>query len=254
MCDRVGVLYAGELVEEGPSQQVLHDPRHPVQRRPAPLHPAARGAQGPGAARHDPRVPAAARRDHPRLRLRRSLRARPGHLRDATSRRSTTWADGTRAATSTRRPRSFPARRRRRSTCRGSSIARRRRVLRVDVAREDVPPGGHDVHALADVRASLWPGETLGLVGESGSGKTTFARTLLGIVEPTAGTVELDGRELPGTARQAQPRRTCAPCRSSSRTPTRRSTGVTRSASCSAARSRSSRASPARRPRRACSS
>ncbi len=29
MCDRVGVLYAGELVEEGPAREVLHDPRHP---------------------------------------------------------------------------------------------------------------------------------------------------------------------------------------------------------------------------------
>ena len=29
MCDRVGVLYAGRLVEEGATEQVLHDPRHP---------------------------------------------------------------------------------------------------------------------------------------------------------------------------------------------------------------------------------
>ena len=29
MCDRVGVLYAGELVEEGPARQVFDDPRHP---------------------------------------------------------------------------------------------------------------------------------------------------------------------------------------------------------------------------------
>src|SRR5579863_9221006 len=29
MCDRIGVLYAGELVEEGPSVEVLRDPRHP---------------------------------------------------------------------------------------------------------------------------------------------------------------------------------------------------------------------------------
>src|SRR5262249_28290410 len=29
MCDRVGVLYAGRLVEEGECEQVLHDPRHP---------------------------------------------------------------------------------------------------------------------------------------------------------------------------------------------------------------------------------
>ena len=29
MCDRVGVLYAGELVEEGPAWEVFRDPRHP---------------------------------------------------------------------------------------------------------------------------------------------------------------------------------------------------------------------------------
>ena len=29
MCDRVGVLYAGEIVEEGPAQEVFEQPRHP---------------------------------------------------------------------------------------------------------------------------------------------------------------------------------------------------------------------------------
>jgi peptide/nickel transport system ATP-binding protein len=53
---------------------------------------------------------------------------------------------------------------------------------------------GHSVHALEDVSAAIWPGETLGLVGESGSGKTTLARALLGLVEPTTGTVELAPR------------------------------------------------------------
>jgi peptide/nickel transport system ATP-binding protein len=52
------------------------------------------------------------------------------------------------------------------------------------------------VHALVGASSALWPGETLGLVGESGSGKTTLARALLGIVEPTTGTVELDDRAL----------------------------------------------------------
>src|SRR5581483_7653023 len=58
---------------------------------------------------------------------------------------------------------------------------------------------GQEVHALQAVTAAIWPGETLGLVGESGSGKTTLARTLLGIVGPTAGSVEFDGRSLAGT-------------------------------------------------------
>jgi peptide/nickel transport system ATP-binding protein len=49
------------------------------------------------------------------------------------------------------------------------------------------------------VSGAIWPGETLGLVGESGSGKTTLARTLLGLVAPTSGKVELDGRALPST-------------------------------------------------------
>jgi peptide/nickel transport system ATP-binding protein len=61
---------------------------------------------------------------------------------------------------------------------------------------------GHDVHALTDVTASVWPGETLGLVGESGSGKTTLARTLLGIVAPTAGVATLDGAPLPPSYRK----------------------------------------------------
>src|SRR5581483_2854669 len=55
---------------------------------------------------------------------------------------------------------------------------------------------GANIHALSGVSAYIWPGETLGLVGESGSGKTTFARTMLGIVPATAGSVELNGRVL----------------------------------------------------------
>jgi len=56
---------------------------------------------------------------------------------------------------------------------------------------------GHAVHALANVSASIWAGETLGLVGESGSGKTTFARALLGLVAPSGGSVEVEGRTVP---------------------------------------------------------
>jgi peptide/nickel transport system ATP-binding protein len=70
-------------------------------------------------------------------------------------------------------------------------------LLRVEDLAKTFHQDGHDITARAGVSAVLWPGETLGLVGESGSGKTTFARTLLGIVEPTRGTVEIDGRLMP---------------------------------------------------------
>jgi peptide/nickel transport system ATP-binding protein len=196
MCGRVGVLYAGRLVEEGPVGEVLQDPRHPYT---------------VGLLRCIPR--GGVRKDQGRL------DTIPGFLPSlGADIPGCVFAD--RCAYADDRCRAEEP-----SLLAVGSLhesrcwyhERARDLPREEVAELDLPPversgqalveldsltktfkqRGHDVHALSEVTAAIWPGETLGLVGESGSGKTTLARTLLGIVPPTAGTALLEGLALP---------------------------------------------------------
>ncbi len=197
MCDRVGVLYAGRLVEENATETVLNDPRHPYT---------------VGLLRCVPRV---VRKDHGRLdtipgflpNLGEEL---PGCVFTArcplaeevchTVEPSLIELGGGHASRCHfhERAQSLP-----RVTAADLALPAVDRsadpLLRFDDLGKVFKQQGHDVHALVGVSGAIWPGETLGLVGESGSGKTTLARALLGIVQPTSGAVTLDGRDLAGT-------------------------------------------------------
>jgi peptide/nickel transport system ATP-binding protein len=197
MCDRVGVLYAGRLVEEGKVERVLHDPRHPYT---------------VGLLRCIPR--GGARKDHGRL------DTIPGFLPNLGEELpGCVFADRCALAQPichTEEPPLHEPVAGHVSRCHFHELAQSlpraeaahlalpaveraaEPLLRFDDLGKVFRQHGHDIHALAGVSAAIWPGEALGLVGESGSGKTTLARTLLGIVGPTSGAVTLDGRALEG--------------------------------------------------------
>jgi peptide/nickel transport system ATP-binding protein len=57
-------------------------------------------------------------------------------------------------------------------------------------------PAQPPIQAVDDVSFSVARGETLALVGESGCGKTTTAKSVVRLIEPTSGSVKLEGEEL----------------------------------------------------------
>jgi oligopeptide/dipeptide ABC transporter ATP-binding protein len=63
--------------------------------------------------------------------------------------------------------------------------------------------GGGTVHAVDGVTLTIGPGELLGLVGESGSGKSTVGNCIARLVEPTAGTIRIRGRDVTHLSRRA---------------------------------------------------
>jgi peptide/nickel transport system ATP-binding protein len=196
MCERVGVLYAGRLVEEGEAETVFTEPRHPytvgllrciprgglrkdrdrldtipgyLPQLGAPL-PGCVFAERCGLAKeicHEEEPPF-----HP---------VGGGHFSRCHFHEKA--AELPRATSST--------------PPQAVRDAAADPVVRLEHASKTYSHEGNQVRALVDVDLAIGAGETLGLVGESGCGKTTLARVLLGLTTPDANsTVELGGEQL----------------------------------------------------------
>ncbi len=197
ICDRIGVLYAGNLVEQADAKSLLRDPRHPytarllcclpgngLRKEDGALQTIAGQLPAPGAAL-EPCVFA------PRCDRAESLcRTTPPPAK---------WTDGHMAKCHFEPP--FPA-------APDSLIAieefskpvRKTPVLEAKNLTKTYGTGANAVRAVNDISFALEAGETLGLVGESGSGKTTLARLLLGLTAPDpGGIIALDGAPVGGT-------------------------------------------------------
>jgi peptide/nickel transport system ATP-binding protein len=196
MCDRVGVLYAGRMVEEGPAWELLTNPRHPYTVGLLRCIPRWGLSKELGALDTIPgfpppigaRIPACVFAD------------RCGLVQDICR---------------TIEPGLDPVGEAHSSRCHFSDIAQTlpraerdmvprppvpetgRSALSIHNLRRTMTQQGTSFQALAGVDLEIAVGEVFGLVGESGSGKTTLARSVVGLGVPDAGSeIDLEGKPL----------------------------------------------------------
>lgn len=204
MCDRVGVLYAGTLVEEGPTAQVLRASRHPYTRgliKAMPSIVAEREMVGiPGSLPDLTEVPpGCAFRERCPLAEPACGRGEiamepvaPGHFS-----RCLRWRE---AAASLPEPAAVQRR---------AVLADAAPRLRVENLSRTYSSGGVlpfmkprlQIRALRSVTLDIKAGETVAVVGESGSGKSTFGRLIAGLDRPAEGRILFEDEDIGEVAR-----------------------------------------------------
>ena len=195
MCDRIGALYAGQLVELGPTEDVLAEPSHPYTRKllsaripfgatkadlalaaadqPAPEE--GRPSDGCSFEPHCVFAKARCRTEGPPL-----LKA------------SATWWSRCFFHEEVHRSQWRPDRRGAVSPNGQDGDT----LLEVRTISKYFRSGGRSFQAVAGATLFLKRGSIFGLVGESGSGKTTTLRIIAGLIVPDNGAVILEGKDI----------------------------------------------------------
>jgi peptide/nickel transport system ATP-binding protein len=194
VCDRIYVLYAGRVLEQGGSADLQREPRHPYSL---------------GLLMSDPPLETRVR----------ALHSMPGSVPEPSEvAGQCAFADRCQWAQPACRdgaPALRPAgpqltaciradeirtemQRQRAVTAEPAALAppAKDALLVVESLSKAFRRAGRELWALQDASVEIAEGESVGLVGESGSGKTTLGRCVLGLETPTSGTIRIAGRDV----------------------------------------------------------